>query len=138
VPAYSIEDITDRLRRRAAGDAAALDSVWAAESQSWRSYNGQLTTMTAEQRASLARREIAAFEAAMPDFRRESAFHPSPDTDSIVERSTWSGTGPSGRVQVELCFLYQLAEGRIVRVDMYADAVQMAALSAALQDASRS
>lgn len=137
-PAYSFEDIADRLRRRAEGDAAALDPLWAATSESWRSYNGQVTTMTAGQRASLARHEIAAFEAAMPDFRRESVFHPSPATDTIVERSTWSGTGPGGSVRVELCFVYGLCEGKIARVDMYADAAQMAALSAALKDVARS
>ena len=137
-PAYSIDDVAGRLRRRADGDAAALDSVWAAESASWRSYSGQVTTMTAGQRASLARREIAALEAAMPDFRRESVFHPSPATDTIVERSTWSGTGPAGPVRAELCFVYGLADGKIARVDMYADSAQMAALSAALKDVAHS
>ena len=137
-PSYSIDDVTERLRRRAEGDAAALDSVWADQSRSWRSYNGQVTTMSREQRATLARREIVAFETAMPDFRRQSIFHPSPATQTIIERSTWSGTGPSGSVRVELCFLYQIDQGRIVSVDMYADARQMASLSAALNVAANS
>lgn len=122
---FTIDEIVDRLGRRASGDAAALDPVWAPESVSWRSYNGQETTMTAEQRSALARSEIESFIKAMPDFRRESALHPSPSTDSIIEFSTWSGTRDNVSVRVELCLAYRVAGGQIQRVDMYADSGQL-------------
>lgn len=132
---FSIDDIVDRLRRRAEGDAAALDDVWAPESVSWRSYNQQESIMSAAQRAALARREVESFGSAMPDFSRESTFHPSPSTQTVVEFSTWSGSRDGVAVRVELCLSYAVATGRIDRVDMYADPTQLAALSAVLASA---
>jgi ketosteroid isomerase-like protein len=125
---FTIDEIVDRLARRAAGDAAALDPVWAPESVSWRSYDGRETTMTAGQRRALARTEIESLADAMPDFRRESSFHSSPSTDAIIEFSTWSGTRGEAAVRVEICLAYRVRDGRIERLDMYADAGQFKVL----------
>ena len=130
--AHDIQDVVDRLQRRAEGDPAALDAVWADESESWRSYSGQVNRMTARQRADLARRELAAFRRAMPDFRRASTFHWSPSTETVIELTAWSGTAKTGRIGVEISFIYTVRAGRIQRVDMYADSRQIEALSAAL------
>jgi hypothetical protein len=128
---FTIDEIVDRLGRRAAGDAAALDPVWAPVSVSWRSYDGRETTMTAARRGALARSEIESFTDAMPDFRRVSTFHASPDL--IVEFSTWSGTRGRTAVRVELCLAYQVVGGLIHRLNMYVDAGQMRALGEVLE-----
>ena len=132
---FSFEEILIRLEQRANGMPEALDDVWAADTLGWRSYDGAETHSSAQRRSEMARAEVTQFRKVMPDFQRQSSFFPSESTATIFERSTWTGTAGDTAVCIELCLVYLVNAGRIVRVDMYADAAQFARLHEVLRAA---
>jgi ketosteroid isomerase-like protein len=118
-----LNDIAERLRRRAPGEWEALDGVWADQTVFWHAYDEEEIHLTGGRRGDVSRMEHAAFSRALRDFRRESTFHVSSSTGTIVETSVFSGTTPNGmRVTNPVCFVYTVMDGRIVRLDTYDDA----------------
>jgi ketosteroid isomerase-like protein len=135
-PAFDAETILPALAARAAGHPEALDGLWAPESTSWRSYDGRESVMSAEQRLALAKAEWSLFRQAMPDFEWDSELLLAGGGSQIVELASWKGSnGGAEAAHVDLCLVYRLTAGRIVRVEMYCDERQMLGLQNILKNA---
>jgi hypothetical protein len=130
-------EILEALTARAAGRPEALEGLWAAESTSWRSYDGRESVMSAEQRLALAKAEWSVFRQAMPDFGWESEFLLADGGGKIVELASWKGTAGTDVAHVELCLVYRLAGRHIGRVEMFCDEQQMLGLQNILEKTRR-
>ena len=128
----TVEEIAELLRRKAAGEWEALEDVWADEVVTWHNFDGIARHATRSQKAAGSRRELEAFEQAMPDFCRSSTVHLAPASNLIFELSRWTGTFRGSVVAVPVCHVYSVEKGRIARVDIYADSVQRSLLAEVL------
>jgi ketosteroid isomerase-like protein len=118
-----LADLVNRLRRRSSGEWAALDGAWAEETIFWHAYDEEEIRLPAGSRADVSRREHEAFARALRGFRRDSTYHLSPSTDTIVEVARFSGTTGAGtQVSNSVCLVYSVEDGKIARLDIYDDA----------------
>jgi ketosteroid isomerase-like protein len=118
----SLDEVADRIRRRSAGEWDALRDTWADEVVVWHCYDDVEERYTGLSRSSGGSAELEAFGQALDDFSRDSRIHVSPDTDSVVETSAWSGRTHTGTsMRNATCVVYTVSDGRIVRMDIYDD-----------------
>jgi ketosteroid isomerase-like protein len=118
----SLAEVADRIRRRAVGDWDALRDVWADEVVVWHCYDDVEERFTGLSRSSGGSAELEAFSEALEGFTRDSRIHVSPETETVVETSIWSGRLRSGTpMRSATCVVYTVRDGRIVRMDIYDD-----------------
>ena len=119
---YTLDEIADKLRRKAAGEWDALDDCWAERVAVWRCYHPHDSVRGREAQASSSREKHEILQETMPDFKRESTFHVSPATDSVIEESLWTGTAADGTAQrLFNCTVYSIRNGEIERMQIYYD-----------------
>jgi hypothetical protein len=59
-------------------------------------------------------------------------FHVCEDTNTIFEIATWSGSFNGRELQVPVCVVYSVVDGRLYRIDQYGDSAQSEAMVEAL------
>lgn len=117
----ALSDIADRIRRRAAGEWDALREVWAGEVVVWHCYDDVEERFTGLARSSGGKAELEAFTDAVDGFARTSVVHISPDSSTVIETSVWSGSYQGRTVRNATCVVYTVANGVVVRMDIYDD-----------------
>lgn len=125
VSGLTFREVVDRLRRRSAGEWDALDGAMADDVVVWHAYDDAEVHLPGGARSSVAGAEMRAFVDAMPDFRRDSVFHPCQETGTITEVTRWTGTTLGGAALTNAtCIVYSVAEGRIQRIEIFDDSAR--------------
>ena len=124
-----LEDLADRVRRRAEGDLDALDGCWAEEIIVWHSFDDREQRIAGDLRQAHSVAKLKAFHAAMPNFQRSVDVHVTDRTSSVIEITTWTGrvatTDVVGATGVEIGYksvtIYTVRDGRVTRLDIFDD-----------------
>lgn len=126
-----LEQIADKLKRRAAGDLNAAEDIWADDMVIWHSFDDREQHIAGHLRGAHSRAKLKRMHDAMPDFQRTVTYYVSASTNAVVELTTWTGTmenvpGPVGTRSVSIdhksVTIYNVDEhGLVCRMDILDD-----------------
>jgi hypothetical protein len=126
-----LEEIADKLERRAAGDLNAAEDIWAEEMVIWHSFDDREQRIPGDLRGAHSRAKLEGMHNAMPDFKRTVTYYLSASTSVVIELTRWSGTienvpDPAGTRSVSIdhksVTIYNVdLNGRVWRMDILDD-----------------